>query len=139
FGGPIGTLIVQFLGWRGTVILVAALGTGATLAVHTLVPVDAGQEWSTGPLRSVARAVLRPRVLLSLAVGVTGSGGLFACYSYVTPMMVRAGGFRAESVTILLVIMGLGMTSGSYFGGRFADRNALGTLMFGLIGVVASL
>ena len=137
-GVPAGTLIGQQLGWRWTFGMVAALGAVATLAVSLLIPAHAGRA-ATGSLRAEVGALVRPRVLLSLAVIVTGFGGLFACYSYITPMMTGVGGFSAEAITVLLVVIGLGMTVGSYAGGRLADRNPLRTLTAGILGVVAVL
>ena len=146
-GVPLGTLVGQALGWRATFALVGLIGVLAVVAVWALVP-DA--EPGDGPDRTLAtRTVLgremgtlrNPQVLLSLGAVVFGFGAMFACYSYVTPMMVEVGGFAPATVTLLLAVVGLGMTAGSVLGGRAADRAPLATLcfcLFALAGVLLS-
>ena len=43
-------------------------------------------------------------------------------------MLTQVGGFSPTIVTLLLAVVGLGMTAGSVLGGRFADRAPLKTL-----------
>ena len=59
---------------------------------------------------------------LSLAICVVGFAGVFASFSYVTPMMVRLAGYTPAAVTFLLALFGVGMTVGNLLGARFADR-----------------
>jgi DHA1 family inner membrane transport protein len=97
----------------------------------------------TGPgaLRGEVATLRRPQVVLSLLAVVFGFGAMFACYSYVTPMLTEVGGFSTATVTVLLAVVGLGMTAGSVLGGRAADRAPLATLyvcLLALAGVLVS-
>ncbi|WP_324651069.1 MFS transporter [Georgenia sp. H159] len=137
-GVPAGTFIAQQAGWRWTFAAVALVGAVAAVAVAVLAPRrDDGA--GTGSLRAELSAFARPQVLLTLAVVVFGLGGLFASYSYVAPMLTDVSGFAESAVPWVLIVVGIGMTAGSYTGGWLADRSTLGTLAGGLALVVVSL
>lgn len=138
-GVPAGTAIGQAVGWRWTFALVAGLGVLAAVAAAVLIPRNAGVSAAASSLRRELAALRRPQVLLSLGAIVLGFGGLFACYSYVAPMMTQLGGFAPAMITPLLVVVGLGMTVGSLLGGHFADRNPLRTILTCMSGVTVAL
>src|SRR3546814_12379021 len=50
-----------------------------------------------------------------------GTGGLFAWYSYIAPLMTEVSGFSANSITYILMVAGFGMLLGNFIGGRLAD------------------
>ncbi|HEY2205224.1 MAG TPA: MFS transporter [Pseudonocardia sp.] len=131
-GVPAGTLLGDSAGWRWTFALVAVIAAVAAVAVATLVPRGAAVTEAPESLRGQLAALRRPQVLLTLAVVVFGFGGLFACYSYVAPMMTEVAGFPASAMTPILVVVGAGMTVGSLLGGFCADRAPLATLLVGL-------
>ncbi|GLZ53830.1 MFS transporter [Actinomycetospora sp. NBRC 106378] len=127
-GVPLGTLLGQALGWRATFAAVGVIGVLAVVAVWALVPEAAPTGGGRAALKSEVSALRHPQVLLSLGAVVFGFGAMFACYSYVTPMLTDVGGFAPTTVTLLLAVVGLGMTAGSVVGGRLADRAPLKTL-----------
>lgn len=127
-GVPLGTLLGQALGWRATFASVGVVGLLAVAAVWAFVPEAVPAEGGRGALRHEVGALRHPQVLLSLGAVVFGFGAMFACYSYVTPMLTQVGGFSPSVVTLLLAVVGLGMTAGSVLGGRLADRAPLKTL-----------
>jgi DHA1 family inner membrane transport protein len=140
-GVPLGTLVGQDLGWRATFTLVGVVGLLAVAAVWAFVPEAAPAAEGQGALGREVRALRHPQVLLSLGAVVFGFGAMFACYSYVTPLMTEVGGFDPATMTLLLAVVGLGMTAGSVLGGRAADRAPLTTLcgcLFALAGVLLS-
>jgi len=47
-----------------------------------------------------------------LGIATLGGGGLFATFSYITPMMTKQAGFADSSMTWLLMLFGAGMTAG---------------------------
>src|SRR3546814_13813 len=50
-----------------------------------------------------------------------GTGGLFAWYNYIDPLMTEISGFAANSITYILILAGLGMMLGNFLGGKLAD------------------
>jgi DHA1 family inner membrane transport protein len=124
----LGTLLGQAAGWRATFALIGVIGLLAVAAVWAFVPEAAPAEGGRAALRGELGAMRNPQVLLSLGAVVFGFGAMFACYSYVTPMLTQVGGFSPSVVTLLLAVVGLGMTTGSVLGGRLSDRAPLKTM-----------
>ncbi|MEZ0067219.1 putative MFS family arabinose efflux permease [Streptacidiphilus sp. MAP12-20] len=79
-------------------------------------------------LRGELRAFRSTQVWLALGVAMLGGGGLFATFSYIAPMMTNVAGYAPSSVTLILVLFGLGMTAGNLLGARLADRALMPTL-----------
>jgi len=54
---------------------------------------------------------------------MVGGGGLFATFSYITPMMTDVTATQIRAFTWLLVLFGLGMTVGNLAGARLSDAS----------------
>jgi len=132
-GVPLGTLLGQQVGWRATFGVVAVIGLVAAAAIAKLVP-HQGRP-ALVRLRTELGAFRRPQVLLALAIVMFGFGGVFACLSYITPMLTDVAGYSPSSVTLLLSLAGVGMTIGNLLGGWVADR----ALMPGLYAALLAL
>lgn len=140
-GVPVGTLLGQAVGWRATFVAIGVIGLVAVVAIRFLVPDAEPAAPAKGALAHEVSTLRHPQVVLSLAAVIFGFGAMFACYSYVAPMMTEVGGFSATTVTLLLAVVGLGMTVGSVLGGRAADRAPLLTMcgcLLALAGVLVS-
>jgi DHA1 family inner membrane transport protein len=131
-GVPAATLLGQHLGWRSAFWVVAAIGVLSAAAILLAVPHQDTRS-SGSRLRAEFAAFGNPQVWLSLAICVFGFAGVFASFSYVTPMMIDLAGFQPAAVTFLLALFGLGMTVGTVVGARFTDRNHGRTLYVGLV------
>ncbi|MFE6547821.1 MFS transporter [Streptomyces sp. NPDC057746] len=132
-GVPLGTLVGQSAGWRVTFALVAVLGVIGLLGVAKLVP-DLPKPEGVH-LRHELAAFKNVQVLLAMAMTVLGFGGVFAAITYIAPMMTHVTGFTDSSVTLLLVLFGLGMVGGNLIGGRYADRALMPMLYVSLGGL----
>jgi MFS transporter, DHA1 family, inner membrane transport protein len=136
-GVPLGTLLGQQLGWRATFLVVAVIGLAAIAAISKLVP---HQGKPVDPsLRGELGAFRRPQVLLALAIVTFGLGGVFACLSYIAPMLTDVTGYSPTDVTVLLSVAGVGMTIGNYLGGRLADRALMPGLYAAMLALAAVL
>jgi DHA1 family inner membrane transport protein len=136
-GVPLGTLLGQRVGWRATFLVVAGIGLVAIGAIAKLVPHQGRPEEAS--LRGELDAFRRPQVWLALAIVMFGLGGVFACLSYVTPMMTDVAGYSPATVTLLLALAGVGMTIGNLLGGRLADRALMPSLYCALLALAAVL
>ncbi|MEU4301051.1 MFS transporter [Kitasatospora aureofaciens] len=119
-GVPAATLLGQHLGWRATMLVVVLIAAAGTLAIARLVPVLPSPAQSG--LRHELRAFRSGQLWLALATVVLGCGGLFACYSYISPLLTEVSGYASGSVTLVLALFGVGMTIGNVLGGFAADR-----------------
>jgi DHA1 family inner membrane transport protein len=132
-GVPLGTLVGQLYGWRTTFFAITALGVLSLIAVAVLIPGLSGM--GAIDVRREFAVARRPQVLLALATTVLSSGCVFASFTYIVPILEDVSGFAPRSVTIILFVIGVGLTVGINVGGRLADRG----LMRALIGMLAAL
>ncbi|WP_020662671.1 MFS transporter [Amycolatopsis benzoatilytica] len=136
-GVPLGTLLGQQVGWRATFGAVALIGLVAMAAIAKLVP---HQGRPADPsLRGELGAFRRPQVWLALAIVMFGLGGVFACMSYIAPMLTDVAGYSPANVTVLLSLAGVGMTIGNYVGGRLADKALMPSLYVALLALATVL
>ncbi|BBI65305.1 hypothetical protein HSBAA_66110 [Vreelandella sulfidaeris] len=76
------------------------------------------------PVRELS-ALLKQRVLVTLALACIGCGGMFAIFSYVMPTLTLQAGMSEALGPLVLVIFGLGSIAGNLIGGRMADKNLM--------------
>lgn len=137
-GVPLGTLLGQQVGWRATFGVVAVIGLVAIAAIAKLVP-HQGKPAAEASLKNELGAFKRPQVHLALAIVTFGLGGVFACLSYITPMLTDVAGYSPSNVTLLLSLAGVGMTIGNLLGGRLADRALMPSLYIALLALASVL
>jgi DHA1 family inner membrane transport protein len=119
-GVPFATWLGQTFGWR------VAFGGAAVLAVATAVSVlraipDAPADRSATFKRELT-ALRRPQVWLAVATGAVGGGGMFAVYSYISPILTDRSGIALGAVPLVLAVWGCGMVCGNLLSGRLMDR-----------------
>jgi len=128
FGVPLGTWIGQHLGWRATFVAVTLVGLIAFVIIAALVPKESrateGNDW-----RADLTAIFRGPVLLGLLTTVLGYAGVFAVFTYITPMLTRISGFEEAAVSPILLVFGGGLVIGNLIGGKFADYNLFATVI----------
>ena len=125
-GTPAATWAGQALGWRTAFAVVGALGLLTVVLVTLCVPRDQPKPGAS-PLRELG-ALREPQVWLTLAIGATGFGGMFAVFSYITPTLIEVSGIPESGVPFVLCIFGAGMIAGNIVGPKLADRALLPTI-----------
>jgi DHA1 family inner membrane transport protein len=122
-GVPFAAWLGQNYGWRVAFLSIVVVWIVSIFALlRVLGPVPDGDR--TSPRRELA-ALKSAQVWLTLGVGAIGFGGVFAVYSYVSPVLTRQAGLDISLVPIALVVFGSGMVAGNLFWGRFIDRNVI--------------
>jgi DHA1 family arabinose polymer transporter-like MFS transporter len=121
-GVPIGTYVGHNFSWRFTFIIVAAIGLVAVISLKQWIPY-------LEPNRGggfIADLHIFRRFDLWLAVAITsiGTGGLFAWFSYIAPLLTDVSEFSPGSIPLIMTLAGVGMTVGNLVGGRLADKIA---------------
>jgi DHA1 family inner membrane transport protein len=124
-GVPLGTLLGQQLGWRSTFWAITVIGVIALVGMVALVP---SMRPEGADLRRELSAFGHPQVWLSLLITVLGFGGMFGAFTYIAYTLTGVSGFASSTVPWLLILFGLGLFAGNYYGGRFADRSVPRTL-----------
>ena len=135
-GVPLGTLIGQTLGWRGSFTAVVALATIALIATLVVIPSVRG---TGGGIGDQLRSAFAPRVLAVLGVGMLIFAAVGAFVTYLVPFLHSATGITGGPVSAFLLIYGVAAAVGAFSGGRFADAHAVRTLILGAGGVAVAL
>ncbi len=136
-GVPGATWLGQQLGWRAAYWLVALLGLVTVALIAATVPHLPGDRSRT--VRSELGALSRPQVLLTLAVGAVGFGGMFAMYSYIAPTVTVVTGLPDFAVPAFLLVFGVGGVVGSVVAGRMGDWSVLRSTVIGMAGLGVAL
>ena len=132
-GVPFGTALGNAFGWRQTFWAVVAIGFVASFALYAWLPRDV----PTPPMRLIqeARSLGSTQVLLAMVISVLASASLFGVLTYITPILENVTRLTAGSVTLMLLLFGVGLTLGNLLGGRLGDWK----LMPSLIGILVLL
>ena len=134
-GVPAITWLGQQTSWRVGYLAVAGVFALSTVAIVAAVPSMPGDPHAT--MRRELGAFRRPAVWFALMTGALGFGGLFAVYTYVSPLATEIAGAPERLVPIALIVLGIGTAIGNIIGGRLADRGALRAI-FVLFGALAA-
>jgi predicted MFS family arabinose efflux permease len=121
-GVPLGALVAQVVGWRGTFWALTIAAVVATVFVARLVPNVAPQKASTS-IRSEFSGLRSGRLWLALAACATTAGGVLAAYSFIVPVLTDQAGVPAPLVPLVLTGFGIGSFIGTITGGRFGDAH----------------
>jgi DHA1 family arabinose polymer transporter-like MFS transporter len=119
-GVPLGTYIGHHFNWRFSfclIAIVALLAAGAIRLWLSNLP-SAGES----TFRKSVGIFTKAGLWVIVGISAIGTGGMFAWISYIAPLMTEVAGFKANAITLIMVIAGLGMAFGNFLGGRLADR-----------------
>ncbi|PLP60426.1 MFS transporter [Mesorhizobium loti] len=135
-GVPFGTWLGQHYGWRSTFWAVTLIGVVAFAVIQFLVPRrlpadEAGAE-DSGSLS----VLMRPAVLVGLAVTVLSWIGVFGAFTYIAPLLTQVAGFPEAAVSPILLVFGGGLLVGNLLGGKLADKRLTATVI-GTLAVLA--
>ncbi|MFA0486110.1 MFS transporter [Vibrio sp. 10N.222.55.B11] len=136
-GVPAGTWVSLQFGWHTTFFTVAALGTVAMLAILTSIKSTGHSE--AKDIKTQLLAFKNPMLLISLAITAFAWSGFMTLYGYLAPIAMHITGYSQESVTWILVIVGVGLIIGNTLGGRSSDKNLGKASMFWAIAMIISL
>ncbi len=133
-GVPLATWLGQTSGWRWMFIVTGVFGAATLLAVAWLVPSVPAPAGAS--VRSELSALRSPALWRAILVGTVGFAGMFALYTYITPVFTDVGGMPPALVPLLMGLYGIGMVVGTLVGGALSDRDAERTLQW-MLGIVA--
>ncbi|MEZ9180538.1 MFS transporter [Vibrio cyclitrophicus] len=136
-GVPAGTWVSLQFGWHTTFFTVAALGTIAMLAILTSIKSTGHSE--AKDIKTQLLAFKNPMLLISLAITAFAWSGFMTLYGYLAPIAMHITGYGQESVTWILVIVGVGLIIGNTLGGRSSDKGLGKASMFWAIAMIVSL
>ncbi|MEZ9443337.1 MFS transporter [Vibrio sp. 10N.222.54.F12] len=136
-GVPAGTWVSLQFGWHTTFYTVAALGTIAMISILTSIKSTGHSE--ARDIKTQLLAFKNPMLLINLAITAFAWSGFMTLYGYLAPIAMRITGYGQESVTWILVIVGVGLIIGNTLGGRSSDKDLGKASMFWAIAMIVSL
>lgn len=119
-GVPLGTFIGHNFSWRFSFALVAIVGVITLISLKQWLPALPSNK--NRDLKTELGFFKKQEAWLIVIMISIGTGGLFAWYSYIAPLMTDIAGFSANSVTYIIMLAGLGMLCGNFIGGYLADK-----------------
>ncbi|MGF1823480.1 MFS transporter [Vibrio splendidus] len=136
-GVPAGTWVSLQFGWHTTFFTVAALGTVAMISILTSIKSTGHSE--AKDIKTQLMAFKNPMLIISLAITAFAWSGFMTLYGYLAPIAMHITGYSQESVTWILVVVGVGLIIGNTLGGRSSDKNLGKASMFWAVAMIASL
>ena len=136
-GVPAGTWVSLQFGWHTTFFTVAALGTVAMISILTSIKSTGHSE--AKDIKTQLMAFKNPMLILSLAITAFAWSGFMTLYGYLAPIAMHITGYSQESVTWILVVVGVGLIIGNTLGRRSSDKNLGKASMFWAIAMIISL
>ena len=119
-GVPLGTYIGHNFSWRFSFAIVVLVGLITLLSLKAWLPALPASE--NRDLKKELGFFKKQDAWIIIFMISIGTGGLFTWYSYIAPLMTTVAGFSANSITYILMLAGMGMMVGNFFGGYLADR-----------------
>lgn len=130
-GVPLATWIGQNIGWRMAFVLIAMLGVATMLSLWKVLP--EGKMSQKLNVSAELKVLTRLPVILALLTTVMSAGAMFTLYTYIAPTLQNITQATPSTITLMLVLIGVGFSIGNHFGGKFADLSLNKTLIFFLI------
>ncbi|WP_417420666.1 MFS transporter [Halomonas sp.] len=122
-GAPLGTWAGNQFGWQIAFAGVGGIALLTAVLIRLWVPVQPFDALAS-PLRELS-ALVKQRVLVTVAIACVGCGGMFSIFSYVMPTLTKQAGMSEALGPLVLVIFGIGSIIGNLVGGRMADKNLM--------------
>ena len=119
-GVPAATWLGETFGWRSTFAAVAIIALLCAVMIFVFVPQVRSEKAVSA--RTELGAFRQPQVWLTLLAAGIGFGGVFAVYSYITPLLTEVTHLPLTRVPLMLSVLGIGMVVGSVVCGKLADR-----------------
>ncbi len=117
---PFVTWLGHQLSWRYAFGVVSLIGLITILALKFLLPYM--NSLRTVGLKDELEFFKTIKAWHIISISAIGFGGLFAWFSYITPLMTNVSKFPTDSIAYIMVLAGSGMVVGNFLGGIMSDK-----------------
>ncbi|GAA4325560.1 MFS transporter AraJ [Pontixanthobacter gangjinensis] len=118
-GVPLGTWLGQNFEWGVAFLAVGIVGVLAVLSIKFWMP-DLPASESNG-FKKDLQVLKKPELWMVILLTTIGTGGFFAWYSYIAPLITKVAGHNEEIVSYAMILAGLGMVAGNFLGAKLAE------------------
>lgn len=117
---PFVTWLGHQLNWRYAFGVVSVIGLITILGLKIFLP--SMESLRTTTLKKELEFFKTPKAWHIIAITAVGFGGLFAWFSYITPLMTTVSKFPTDFIAYIMILAGAGMVVGNFLGGILADK-----------------
>lgn len=139
-GVPLGTYLGQNFSWGVAFLAVGVVGILAVLSVKFWMPEL--PKPSFNGFRKDIKVLKRGEVWMVFFLTTIGTGGFFAWYSYIAPLITDVAGHPEGMVSYVMILAGIGMVVGNLIGAKLAERfspiNAVVITLVIMVGLLLS-
>ncbi|UII25082.1 MFS transporter [Fulvivirga maritima] len=137
-GVPLGTYLGHNYGWHITFYIVGVIGILTLVSIYFWMPF---LPKSSSKSATADFAVLKNKELwLGFFLTTIGTGGFFAWYSYIAPLITDVAGHPESMVSYGMILAGLGMVVGNFIGAKLAETfSPLRAVFIALVAMVICL
>ncbi|CAL65727.1 MFS transporter [Christiangramia forsetii] len=118
-GVPLGTWLGQNFEWGVAFLAVGVVGILAILSVKFWMP-ELPKTKSNGFKKDI-KVLKKPELWMVILLTTIGTGGFFAWYSYIAPLITDVAGHEENIVSYAMILAGLGMVAGNFIGAKLAE------------------
>ena len=118
-GVPLGTYFGQHFSWNVSFLIVGFVGVLAVLSIIFWMP-ELPKSSSNG-LRKDLKVLKRPELWMVILLTTIGTGGFFAWYSYIAPLITNVAGHPQSMVSYAMILAGIGMVIGNLLGAKLSE------------------
>ena len=134
-GVPLGTFLSHNISWRVPFVVSIFLGLLTLYMIYRWVPnIEA---LPNNGMKAQFHFLRNKAPWLIIAATFFGSAGMLSWFSYISPLLQTEGGFSAASISLLMVLAGLGMVIGNLTSGPLSDRFKPGRVTSGYLMIAA--
>lgn len=119
-GVPLGTYLGHNFSWNVSFMLVGVVGLMAIASVKFWMP-ELPKSSSEG-IRKDLNVLKRGELWMVILLTTIGTGGFFAWYSYIAPLITKVAGHPEGIVSYVMILAGLGMVIGNLIGAKLAEK-----------------
>ncbi len=130
-GTPLATFFGQMLDWQFMFVAVGVTGALAVVLIAAFMPRDKAQKGINA--FTELGALKRKQVWLTLGIAATGFCGMFAVFTYISPIVTEVASLSPTMVPVIMAIFGCGMIVGNIFGAKLADLALMQTIGWSLV------
>lgn len=118
-GVPIGTYIGHHYDWSISFYMVGLVGLMAVGSIFLWMPRLASEPKK--PYSKENKGLKNGELWALILLTTIGTGGFFAWYSYIAPLITDVAGWAESMVGYAMILAGLGMVFGNFIGAKMAE------------------
>lgn len=120
-GVPLGTYIGQELHWSYSFMLVGIAGIATLSSLYFWMPKNDLEKIDDSKAQSPSQGLKNKKLWALIALTTVGTGGFFAWYSYIAPLVISVTKLPEAYVGYVMIVAGLGMFFGNFLGARMVE------------------